>query len=315
MTGYKRLLQERAIAAGLTSALLLSFWLVAQVVNFTSSAPHARTLPIESGFEEAAAVTSRAAVPSTSQPDVSPLRRAKISLPEVDRAPSQPLNLRRETAEPRLRLEAVALGSPHDSKAVQSRVPLPLAARKSHTPAGPVLEWAQPAALTKDNKPPVRTDLPGIDKRPESVPVAPRPQDIQPPQAAVDHIDVGGIIEWMRRHAAELPPGIKRHVDYRPGNLTAVTSIAHEDARWAVYLLVRVPVRELHVVMVLGDDTYYLIDRSFQREGRSFRAGYARRERGVITGVISEERAASSAAAVRFYEVFLAWWDQERRKL
>ena len=127
-----------------------------------------------------------------------------------------------------------------------------------------------------------------------------------------ESVDIEEFLRWMRLAEGELPPGIKRHIGYRPGNLTALASLEHNGALWELYLLARLPVRELHIVIAQGDKTFYLIDRSFQREGRSFRSGYARRDRGVIMGVVSEERAAASKEAVQFYDVFLTWWDRER---
>lgn len=135
-----------------------------------------------------------------------------------------------------------------------------------------------------------------------------QPQATQP--VAIDELT-----RWMHLSPAELPPGIKRHVEYQPENLTAAAELKHGGEIWEVYLLVRVPLRELHIVLVRGNDTWYLIDRSFERQGRSFRTGYARREGGVIVGVVSQERPAASEEAAEFYSIFLTWWDQERLKL
>lgn len=128
-------------------------------------------------------------------------------------------------------------------------------------------------------------------------------------------VDVDAILDWMRLVPGELPPGILRHVDYQPGNLTATAHVENKGERYELYILARVPIREIHVVLVGQEHTYYLIDRSFQGEGRAFRMGTARFTDGVITGVFSEERAASSVEASVFYDIFLAWWAEERLRL
>ena len=150
-------------------------------------------------------------------------------------------------------------------------------------------------------------------ERPES-PVELKPKIRRSAQAASDSmvLAIDAIMEWMRLNGSRLPPGIRRHVGQREGDLTARAKAVHEGSSYEVFLLARVPVREIHVVLVRGEETYYLIDRSFQREGRSFRTGFARRASGVIQGVVSEEQAASSHEASRFYDVFLAWWDNEK---
>ncbi len=132
---------------------------------------------------------------------------------------------------------------------------------------------------------------------------------------AEEALDVDELIRWMKLWPGALPSGIKRHVDWRAGNLTATATIEHEGAAYELYLMARMPIREIHVVLVTGRQTYYLIDRSFQQEGRKFRAGTARRTDAVITGVVSEERAAGSPEAAHFYNVFLSWWQRERLRL
>lgn len=123
------------------------------------------------------------------------------------------------------------------------------------------------------------------------------------------------IIQWIRLTESDLPPGIKRHVGYQSGNLSATALLEHEGESWEIYLMARMPSEELHVVIVRGSATYYVVDPSFKRDGRRFRLGVARRSGGQITGVTSEEHAASSSEATAHYDVFLAWWDELRLTL
>lgn len=123
------------------------------------------------------------------------------------------------------------------------------------------------------------------------------------------------IVQWIRVTESELPPGIRRHVGYQPGNLSATAFLEHEGESWEIYLMARMPSEELHVVIVRGNATYYVVDPSFKRDGRRFRVGVALRSEGQITGITSEERAASSSDATAHYDVFLAWWDALRLTL
>ncbi len=135
-------------------------------------------------------------------------------------------------------------------------------------------------------------------------------QSSEPMNRVLQAEEARAIIQWMRITESELPSGIKRHIDYQPGNLSSVTHLEYEGDLWEIYLMARMPSEELHVVIVKGNLTYYVVDPSFKREGRRFRVGIARRSGNEIIGITSEERAASSTDAVLHYDVFLAWWDK-----
>ncbi len=148
-----------------------------------------------------------------------------------------------------------------------------------------------------------RQDTPTVILRPEH-------QTSKPTKRVLQTEEAKAIIQWMRISESELPLGIKRHVDYQPGNLSSVAHLEHRGDVWEIYLMARMPSEELHVVIVKRDVTFYIVDPSFKREGRRFRVGSARRSGNEITGITSEERAASSIDAVLHYDVFLAWWDK-----
>ena len=135
------------------------------------------------------------------------------------------------------------------------------------------------------------------------------------PERVLQNAEAKKIIEWMRLTRSELPRGIQRHVDYQPGNLSASSTLEQANEIWEIYLMARMPSEELHIVIVRGEASYYIVDPSFKREGRRFRLGVVRRSSGEITGITSEERAASSAEVSLHYEVFLAWWDKLRLTL
>lgn len=180
----------------------------------------------------------------------------------------------------------------------------PLAGR---VPDGPVLKKQERRSDLIDNgftRPAQRREAP-----PE-LPVIKRVERV--PSIKEETLDPDELIRWMQLQPRALPSGIKRHVDWRVDNLTSTTVIEHEGETYELYLMARLPIREIHIVLVRESESYYLIDRSFQHEGRKFRVGTARRTRDTITGVVSEERAAGSPEAATFYNVFLSWWQRER---
>ncbi len=114
---------------------------------------------------------------------------------------------------------------------------------------------------------------------------------------------------WMRAHPAELPVGVRVHVNFEPSFLTATAPFASGGREWELFLMFNESLRELHIVLVEGDQSVYLIDRGFQEQSRSLREGTVRRLEGEILAVDSRTGAASSDRAREFYNVFLSWWE------
>ena len=312
MTSRYNRMRERLITVLVASAFLLGAWFMASGVRVAGHVAG----PLGLVFEDVAVPPEPRTLPPPASgiagvpaPGAFP-RRAVIkgdilrNIPE----PVTGAELRRQPTAPGRRHLVPEAASSESS--VRRLAVAPAEARRVH---------ASPPALAPAQSDPeiVRRGANAIRiARPELVPSA-EPEIERSVQAAADStvLEVGAIMEWMRLNASALPPGIRRHVGQRRGDLTARAAIVHEGASFEVFLLARVPVREIHVVLVRGEETHYLIDRSFQREGRSFRTGYARRSSGAIQGVVSEEKPASSREASRFYRVFLAWWDKEELEL
>jgi len=124
-----------------------------------------------------------------------------------------------------------------------------------------------------------------------------------------DRSEADLLAEWMRSHAAELPVGVRAHINYQPSFLTAAADVVADGRRWELYLMFNEVLQEVHVVLVEGDRSVYLIDRGFQETSRSLREGTVRRSRGEIVAVNSRSSAASSERAREFYNVFLSWWE------
>lgn len=114
---------------------------------------------------------------------------------------------------------------------------------------------------------------------------------------------------WMRSNPAPLPVGVQVHMNYEPAFLTSAVPFNSGGVRWELYLMFNEALRELHIVLVEGDRSVYLIDRGFQEQSRSLREGTVRRTNGRIMAVDSRSGAASGDRAREFYNVFLSWWE------
>ena len=331
--------RDRIVSVGLALFLIAGLWVLAALIQISGARQQQRILR-ELALEKIILpeVIARAAVPRSLEQAPAPkatvarasleaLRQSAILEPEEISDPadlaSRPTTSRREIelqpgqvpVEPLQRPDRPDLGSSGGQRLPgRSRRPggrengrISLAGA---IPEGESLDEQGRPALPSDpamRPAPLRREVPQI---PPSIQPQERPLDL-----TGDDLDVDELIAWMRLRPSELPPGIQRHVDWREENITATETIEHGGQRYELYLMARLEIREIHVVLVLGEQTYYLIDRSFLHDGRNFRAGAARRSDGVITGVVSEERAAASPEATWFYEVFLSWWKRERLRL
>lgn len=114
---------------------------------------------------------------------------------------------------------------------------------------------------------------------------------------------------WMRANPAPLPVGVQVHMNHEPTFLTSAVPFDTDDGRWELYLMFNESIREIHIVLVDGDRSVYLIDRGFQEQSRSLREGTVRRSGGRIVAVDSRSGSASSERAREFYNVFLSWWE------
>ena len=302
--------KERALAGAMTAVIILVLWLVAAWVEVQSHTPEFRELPIVDGFEPT--VIRPAASPSVPEASVTPpsverripqITQAAPATPPVSTPARRvaPSSLLRQEAG--IKLEVGRTASETPSEGVTTRM---LPQSMEITPQGGVQAAERRARRTSSISVTQRAVAPKTTLR---MPTPARPERV------LQTTEAKRIIEWMRLTRSELPPGIQRHVDYQPGNLSASATIEQGNEIWEIYLMARMPSEELHIVIVRGEASYYIVDPSFKREGRRFRLGVVRRSGGEITGITSEERAASGVEVSLHYEVFLAWWDKLRLTL
>ena len=302
--------KERALACAMTAVITLVLWLVAAWVEVQSHTPEFRELPIVEGFESAptrSAASSSVPELSVTPPSVErriPQKTQAAPAPPLLSAPvrrAAPSSLLRQEAG--IKLDASRPATETSSAGLTTRM---LPQLLEITPQGGVQGAEQRARQVSSISVTQRAAAPNTALR---MPTPARPERV------LQNAEAKRIIEWMWLTRSELPPGIQRHVDYQPGNLSSSAMLEQANEIWEIYLMARMPSEELHIVIVRGETSYYIVDPSFKREGRRYRLGVVRRSGGEITGITSEERAASSAEVSLHYEVFLAWWDKLRLKL
>ena len=126
------------------------------------------------------------------------------------------------------------------------------------------------------------------------------------------NLEVNKLIQWMKNNPAALPIGVERQVDYQPEYLSSkIRPVEVEGETYELYLMCKESLREVHIVLVKDERAQYLVDRSFQKQSRKFRAGPVRRSDGEIVGVQSEGKPRGKEAE-RFYDVFLSWWEKAK---
>lgn len=132
---------------------------------------------------------------------------------------------------------------------------------------------------------------------------------------AFDGSEADRLAVWMRAHRAELPVGVRVHVNYEPSFLTSASTFSSGGRDWELFLMFNESLQEVHVVLIEGDRSVYLIDRGFQEQSRSLREGVVRRSAGRIMAIDSRSGAASGEQAREFYNVFLSWWAAARAEV
>lgn len=124
-----------------------------------------------------------------------------------------------------------------------------------------------------------------------------------------DESEADRLTTWLRSNPSPLPVGVRVHVNFEPTFLTAAVPFNSDGRRWELYLMYNEALSELHIVLVEGDRSVYLIDRGFREQSRSLREGTVRRVDGTIVAVDSRTAAPSGDQAREFYNVFLSWWE------
>ncbi|MFO8028687.1 MAG: hypothetical protein R6U28_02390 [Cyclonatronaceae bacterium] len=131
-----------------------------------------------------------------------------------------------------------------------------------------------------------------------------------------DYSDIGTmyfpLAEWMRSNSTELPVAVRRLMTdgrWDDNYLTSQTSFYIDDREYQLLLMTREELREVHIVLVQGNNAIYLIDRGFQQESNYLRVGEVGFRGDEIAEVDSEMRDAGREHTEEFYQIFLSWWN------
>lgn len=123
-----------------------------------------------------------------------------------------------------------------------------------------------------------------------------------------DTFDIEGLIDWVRSHPDELPAGVRRLVRYRPTFLSSKSTFMVGQTQYELFLMCKEGVREVHIVLVDGQKSIYLVDRSFQKLNTYLSEGRVRRESEGEIIIRAQQIAAPIETAQEFYTLFLSWW-------
>lgn len=122
------------------------------------------------------------------------------------------------------------------------------------------------------------------------------------------------IIDWVRQHPSNIPQVIQRHMDYLDGDYVSQASTMIQGEQVHLYLLVRGGYSQLHVLMLIGDNSYLFYDRGMQGEASRFRVGSVNRTESEVSRIVSQEREITSKEAQQFYSAFIEWWENHDEK-
>ncbi len=131
-----------------------------------------------------------------------------------------------------------------------------------------------------------------------------------------DYSDLGTLYfplaDWMKQNETELPVAVRRLMTdgrWDDNYLTSRTSFQVGDREYKLLLMTKEQLREVHIVLVQGNDAIYLIDRGFQQESNYLRVGQVGFRGDEIAEVDSEMRDAGREHTEQFYQIFLSWWN------
>ena len=131
-----------------------------------------------------------------------------------------------------------------------------------------------------------------------------------------DYSDIGTLYfplaDWMKQNEADLPVAVRRLMTdgrWDDNYLTSRTTFQVGDREYKLLLMTKEELREVHIVLVQGDNAIYLIDRGFQRESNYLRVGQVGFRGDEIAEVDSEMRDAGREHTEQFYQIFLSWWN------
>lgn len=144
--------------------------------------------------------------------------------------------------------------------------------------------------------------------------------EVQPEKRELDFtftVPVNKLAEWMKLNQGPLDPGIRSHFRYSGHDLTTSIEISVEGKTYGLQLMHTPGTGAMHIALLDGNAIFYFIDAGTQGRANYFHKGRVRRDgdEALVMLVESEDLSPRGPEALRFFDVFLAWWEEEEDKI
>ena len=141
-------------------------------------------------------------------------------------------------------------------------------------------------------------------------------EEVQPEQREVDFtVPTNALVEWMKLHQGPLDPGIGALFRYTANDLSAKIEIMVSGLSFGLQLMHSPGSGAMHIALLDGDVIFYFIDPGSQGRANYFQKGTVRRDGEALVNLVeSEDLSARGPEAVRFFEIFLTWWEEEEHR-
>ncbi len=122
------------------------------------------------------------------------------------------------------------------------------------------------------------------------------------------------LIRWMRSHPADFSEVVRAFMGIRQDDLTSKARFRIGQRRFDLFLSFRDSEHELRICLVEGDRSIFLIDRGLKERSNYLRAGrVARDPGGRLVSFETSQRSPSDARTAEFYQLFLSWWERQKK--
>ncbi len=310
--------REHLIATALTVCITLSLFLVAGMARF-ARAPGENLVLVFEKVLNPVPPTSSAPEPAVTTPAVTTIAVQRSAISPALLPTNSAVDRPRERLETRTPTRSSTLEAANSSERpiVRSSRPGRRAliphTRVSRLPSTGI-SLSTPATLDTSS---IKRPQPSVTQlKPESRDLVERKEHTPELLEALQDKNIRRslIIEWMRRHPSELPPGIKQHLGHTDDTITSVDTLALEDLRagtQVLYLMAYPAVQELHVILISEGRSFYFIDRGAQGEGHKFRVGEVLSSGGDIAGIVSEDSPLDSPDGSFLFQRIFAWLESK----
>jgi len=278
-----------------------------RIISFTNTVAPAPAPVASSSIDEAVPTAPPVAVSLPKRAEIS-LDRPKISLTRTEITPTRldpDASAPRSALTPQLdRVPLTArLNLPDQATGVRRRVPRGLSSQTLLPTQREGSTLALPA--TRDVEiPQAETEAPVLREEVE----APEVRVLDAAALSAESEEALRIGTWISEHHETIPSVVQRHMDFEDGDKTTKVDASVNGNPATIYLMTRQGYSQLHILLVIGDRSYFYINRGGSDRASRFRVGELSRDGNTITRITSQERSISEDEAELFYQIFGDWW-------